>query len=56
MLATRSAGWRVNTPWTTSEATVSWMARPSLSTWPSGSLLPNPNSRRPPHAEPKLAS
>ena len=27
MLATRSVGWRLNTPWTTSDAIVSWMAR-----------------------------
>ena len=56
MLATRSAGWRWKTPWTTSEAIASWIARPSVSTPPSGSLLPKPKSPRLPHAEAKLAS
>ena len=32
MLATRSVGWRLNTPWTISEAIVSWMARSETST------------------------
>ena len=32
MLATRSVGWRLNTPWTTSEAIVSWIARSDTST------------------------
>ncbi len=56
MLATRSPGCRWNTPWTTSEAIASWIARPSVSTPPSGSLFPKPKSARLPHADAKLAS
>ena len=47
MLAIFRFGWRLNTPWTTSDATVSWIARPSLSTRPRGSLLPKPERRAP---------
>jgi hypothetical protein len=36
-LATRSVGWRVNTPWTISEAIESWMARSATRTRPSTS-------------------
>ena len=53
MLATRSVGWRLNTPWTTSDAIVSWMARSDTSTCASGSLLPKPNVALPPHAAAK---
>ena len=52
-------GGAVNTPWTTSEAIVSWIARSDGERrWPSGSLLPNPNvaSAAPRRGEPALVA
>ena len=49
MLATRSVGWRLNTPWMTSDAIVSWIARSETRTRLSTSVLPKPSNvaRRP---------
>ncbi len=51
MLATRSVGWRVNTPWVMRAAMVSWMARSDTRIRLSTSTLPKPsNDAVPPQA------
>ena len=54
MLATRRVGCRLNTPWITSVAIVSWIGRSDTSSCASGSLLPKPNVALPPHIAAKL--
>ena len=53
MLATRSVGWRLNTPWTMSVAIVSWIARSDTRICARRSVLPKPNVLLPPHVAAK---